>query len=430
MLSAEKIYEILLDWNFWGKEFKTVIPRDSYRNRLSVFRVPNKIIALSGIRRCGKTSLFYEEMADLAKDPKNILYINFEDDRFGAERSPELIRSALEAYRQHVNPEGECYLFLDEVQTVEGWERWARTAYDLAQVNRIYVTGSSSQLLSGDFASSISGRYLGIDVFPLTFREFLLFNGLNIGSPASILNAKVRILELLDAYLKWGGFPEAALEENDMRRKELLSSYLDTIIYKDIVARHEIRNVKKIKNVVRYFLSNDTLKTNVNSASKSLRINYRTVGDYISYMKEAYLIEELNRYDYSLKKQLASDCKYYCTDAGLVNLAAFSFSEQKGRLLENAVFNHLHRSGESLFFFSGKNECDFLVMKGNKVGTAVQACWEIDGKNREREVGGLLEAMKEFGLQEGFIITYGQEESFSAGGKNIFVIPLWKWLLQ
>ena len=170
------ITEILNDWNYWHRDFEEYVQRIDYLNKIKRFRRSGEIIVLTGIRRSGKSTLLKLEMQDLAQtvEKKELLYINFEDPRFPDNLNTQTLDMIFETYRENINPEGEVYLFLDEVQNVSGWEKWVRSAYELKKA-RIYVTGSSSKLLSGEIATSISGRYLQLDVYPLTFSEYLTF---------------------------------------------------------------------------------------------------------------------------------------------------------------------------------------------------------------------------------------------------------------
>jgi hypothetical protein len=429
-LTKLKIIEILNDWNYWYRNFEEYIPRTDYLNKIKLFRRSGEIIVLTGIRRSGKSTLLKLEMKDLANDleKKDLVYINFEDPRFSGNLNTKTLDMIFDAYRENINPEGDVYLFLDEVQYVDGWEKWVRTAHELKKAN-IYVTGSSSKLLSGEIATSISGRYLQLEVYPLTFCEFLVFNSIECNNISDYSVNRVAINRLFTNYLKYGGFPRIASVEEDLKREELMS-YFNTILLKDILARFRLRNFDLLKKLVEYLLTNDTKQNSINSVSRALKYNYETVGDYINYLTQVYMFFELRNFNYSLKKQLVSDIKYYTIDTGFVNAVSFSFSENIGRLYENVVFNELVRRGKNIFFLNeNNNECDFIVKEGTDIISAYQVCYHLNEQNVQREVSGLVMACKKFDLEVGYIITESTSRTVTEEGVRIGIIPITGFLL-
>jgi predicted AAA+ superfamily ATPase len=431
-LSKLAILEILGEWNYWNRDFETYVQRPAYRSILERYRRSKEIVVLTGIRRSGKSTLLKQEMEALAmsRDKKELLYINFEDPRLSEDADPDTLDLLLETYREAINPDGEVFLFLDEVQNVDRWEKWVRKAHDLKKAT-IYITGSSSKLLSGEVASSISGRYLQIPVYPLRFWEFLSFNGIECRTIADYSTKRREINQLFDNYLRYGGFPKVVLVDEDLKKEELLS-YFNTILLHDILARYGLKNYDMLKKLVEYILTNDTKQNSVNSISKALSYNYATVSDYVDYLKATYMIAELRNYDHSLKKQLRSDVKYYCIDTGFVNAVSFLFSENIGRLYENIVFNEFVRRGQGtgLFFLNeGGYECDFITQEKGRITGAYQVCYELHDKNMEREVAALVMACRKFGLTEGMIITEHQQKTMMADGVRIEVLPVTAFLV-
>jgi len=449
------IAEILNDWNYWNRDFEEYVPRTEYLNKIRRFRRSGEIIVLTGIRRSGKSTLLKLEMQDLAHSvgKEALLYINFEDARFSEALDTRTLDQIFETYRETINPEGDVYIFLDEVQNVDGWEKWVRTAYELKKA-KIYVTGSSSKLLSGEIATSISGRYLQLDVYPLTFREFLSFQNVECKNIIDYSAKKIEIHRLFTEYLRYGGFPRVAMVDEDLKKEELLS-YFHTILLKDILARFRIRNFEKLKKLVEYLLTNDTKQNSINSITRALRYNYETVEDYMDYLRQVYMVFELRNFNYSLKKQLLSDTKYYAIDTGFVNAVSFSFSQNIGRLYENVVFNELMRRGKTIFFLNeGGYECDFVVQggggledgaqndsaqedvaqndsaqEGNFVTGAYQVCYDLNEQNMQREVSGLVMACRKFGLGKGYIITESTTKTVKEDGVEIRVVPITVFLL-
>jgi len=424
------IMEILNDWNYWHRDFETYVPRTEYQRKIRAFRRSGEIIVLSGIRRCGKSTLLKLEMQDLAQSigKKSLLFINFEDPRFSDHLNTDTLDRIFDTYRETINPDGEVYLFLDEVQQVARWEKWVRTAHDLNKA-KIYLTGSSSQLLSGEIATAISGRYLHVEVFPLSFHEFLAFKRIPCQDIGEYLANRIIINRMFREYLRYGGFPRIVSFDEDLKKEELMS-YYPTILLKDIVARYRLRNFDLIKKMVEYLLTNDTQQNSIHNVSTALNVSYDTVNDYINYVKQVYLFFEVRNFDYSLKKQLASDIKYYAIDTGFVNVVSFSFSENLGRLYENVVFNELIRRGKTIFFLNANDhECDFITKEGNRVTAAYQVCYDINEKNLDREVNGLIAACKKFGLPFGYIVTESATRKFQKDGVEIRIVPIMGFLL-
>lgn len=431
------ITEILNDWNYWYRDFEEYVPRAEYLNIIRRFRKSGEIIVLTGIRSSGKSTLLKLEMQDLAQSvgKESLLYINFEDPRFGDSIDTDTLDQIFETYRETINPDGDVYLFLDEVQNVRAWEKWVRTAYEL-QKAKIYVTGSSSKLLSGEIATSISGRYLQLDVYPLTFREFLAFQNVECNNIMDYSAKKIEIHRLFSEYLRYGGFPRVAMVDVDLKKEELVS-YFNTILLKDILARFSLRNFDKLKKLVEYLLTNDTKQNSINSISRALRYNYQTVEDYMDYLSQVYMVSELRNFSYSLKKQLTTETKYYAIDTGFVNAVSFSFpfSQNIGRLYENVVYNELMRRGKIVFFLNeGGAECDFVVQdsianESNSVTEAYQVCYDLNEQNLQREISGIVMACRKFGLGKGYIITESTRKTIVEDGVEIRVVPIAVFLL-
>jgi hypothetical protein len=239
-------------------------------------------------------------------------------------------------------------------------------------------------------------------------------------------SVKARLLKEFDGYLKYGGFPEYLKYDDE----EFLKRTFDDIVYRDIVQRFGIRDVKSFRQVAHYIFSNVTSELSYNAMASMVGIkSAMTVRNYCGYLEESYLIFELFRYDYSVKRQNLSNKKMFVVDNGMRNVASFHFSEDLGKLLENLVFVELRRRGKQLFFHRGRHECDFLVEEKGKIAEAIQVCYSLDRQNSGREKSGLKEVMKKFSLKEGTVITYSHEEAEETPDGAIRVVPAWKWLL-
>lgn len=269
------------------------------------------------------------------------------------------------------------------------------------------------------------------EAFPLSFKEFLKFRGIEAAN-LNVITDKTRskILFSLGKYIEFGGFPEVFFKEEHYKRR-LLNQYFEDIIYKDIVERYKTDPVKT-KEVGVYLLTNAGNCISLRNIRNVTGLGIQTLSDYLSYMAEVYLIYQVPIYSHSLKEQSVNPKKIYCIDTGLRNAVSFKVSDDAGRLFENCVFIELKRRGKQVYYWKKGGEVDFLVKEGLKVKEAIQVCWRMDDeKTKKREVRSLLNAMDEFKLKSGLIIT----ESFEGlekidGGRSIVYVPLWKWLLM
>jgi len=302
----------------------------------------------------------------------------------------------------------------------------------------IFVTGSSSKLLSKEIATSLRGRNLKTEVLPLNFKEFLKFKKFYIKERYSTVE-KVELLKYLNEFIKFGGFPEITLIDDENIKKDVLREYLDSIFYRDVVERHNIRNIKEIKvlrNVLINLFSNDTSIKKITNLLKEFntKISRECIYNYLEYFSDAYLIFLLNNFSY--KTKTISNSKLYVID-GMWNFS-LSFSKNKGRILENIVFLELRKRGfienENLFYVKGKNyEVDFLIFGENK--ELIQVCYELNETNKDREVKAFEKAIKDLKLDNINlkIITYNDEgfEKIIVDDKEylIEVVPFWKWSL-
>jgi predicted AAA+ superfamily ATPase len=283
--------------------------------------------------------------------------------------------------------------------------------------------GSTSSLLKKETITRLSGRYLAVTVFPLTFKEHLDFKDLKRLSSAE----KKQVFE---EYLRHGSFPRISLEEDNSIKEELLKNYYETIYLKDIIFPHKLRNNRDIINLLYFTISNVGKPFSYNSLATALEISPDTVKEYLGYAEDSYLLYSINKFDFSIRKQLANPRKLYCLDTGLINAVSFRFSENYGRLLENLVFVELKRRQHEVYYHKGAQECDFIIKENDRISTAIQVTKELNFENRRREFEGLTGAMNEYGLNEGLILTKDTEELVEMDGRKIVVKPVWKWLLE
>jgi len=382
------------------------------------FAQSKKISVISGIRRCGKSTL----LKQLAKECASYSYFNFEDERlldFKASDFAALHEVLLELCE-------DCkYFFFDEIQNVYGWEKFVRRLFE--DDKKVFITGSNAKLLSSELATTLSGRHLKIELYPFSFSEFLVFEKFSQKDVYSTKEKSI-LTRHFNRYLEYGGFPEMVVSKN---KKELEQLYQDVLI-KDLIVRFKIRETKTFREIALYLLSSISLPMSFNNLRKMVGVaSVTSVKNYVDFFEEAYLFFSLFKFDYSIKKQIVNDRKIYVVDVGIANAIAFKFSENAGRNLENVVFVELKRRGSEIFYFKDKKECDFVVREGLKISQAIQVSHSLaEPKTAEREIAGLLEAMEKFKLKTGLIITESQEAERKIDGKKIKIVPAWKWLLE
>ena len=361
-------------------------------------------LVISGVRRCGKSTLLLQ----LIRKRRNFYYFNFEDPRtasFEAGDFQKLNDVFSEEYGK-----ADCYFF-DEIQNAQKWELFVRQMLDKKM--HFVLTGSNASLLSKELGTRLTGRHIRFELFPFSFNEFLKITK----SKPSINSFK--------SYMKRGGFPQYLKD----RRNEILYELLNDIIMRDIVVRYNLRNPKLVKEVAIYLLTNIGKEFSYRSLNETFGLgSVNTIISLISYFEDSYLLFTIPRFSYSLKKQIKNPKKVYAIDNGLSATNSASFSEDNGRMFENAVFLHLRRKYKNIFYFREKHECDFLAGEKNNITTAIQICFELNDDNKEREIKGLQEALENLNLKEGLILTFNQEDELLVANKKITIMPVWKWI--
>jgi predicted AAA+ superfamily ATPase len=360
----------------------------------------DRIVVISGVRRCGKSTLLRET---LGKKEESIS-INFEDPRLDAFELNDFYKLEKIAKESDKN-----FFIFDEIQNVPGWEKYARSAYDTGK--KIYITGSNASMLSKELGTKLTGRYMQIELFPFDFSEYLLFH------------EKTANANSFKEFLHDGGFPEYLKEQNP----EYLHTLLKDIISRDIVVRRGIKNEHFLIRLAVYLLSNISKEFSYNNITQILSIkSVRSTIDYCDFLEESYLVEFITRFSYSIKQQQNNPKKAYCIDTGMAKMNSLSFSDDYGRLLENAVYLQLRKHSREISYFKDeKSECDFVLKSGREVSFAIQVCWQLTPDNMEREISGLKRAMEATRAQKGIIITFDQSDNLD----GFDVIPAWKWQL-
>lgn len=412
MFTVDRLEAVLLDQEEAFLRRDVGVPREVDLDR---YLGTSHIIVVSGIRRCGKSTL----LRQFGERIGEFLYVNLDDERLFGFTLGDFETLMLAFHKLHP---GVRAMLVDEVQNVEHWERFVRRIHD--EGYKVILTGSNAQLLSSELGTRLTGRYLQVELFPFSFREYLHLKGVDPGKLTT--QKKAEILTHFDYYLQKGGFPEFLKTGDD----ELLGRTYEDILFRDIVGRFGIRDVKMFRQMARYLFSNFTKDASYHSLKNALGIkSAMSVRSYVRYMEEAYLVFELYNYNRSLKKQYAGTKKFYVADNGMRNAVSLRFSGDWGRMLENLVFLELKRRGSVLYFWREKEECDFILEEKGRLVEAIQCSCEIGEENRRREISGLVAAMDRWEIGSGTILTYNQEGELQAGkGRRVRLVPAWKWL--
>lgn len=414
--------------DFIDKDIKGILPRE--------YEIPlesKKIISLIGVRRSGKSSILFDLINRLRESVsrENIIYLNFEDDRLyplKLEHLDLILESYFELYPH--KREEKLYLFLDEVQVVDGWELYVRRVHDNFNIS-IFITGSSAKLLSTEIATSLRGRTISFEVFPFSFSEYLAYKSIEVNLHAS--KSLSFINNAFESYIIDGGFAETIGEESFIARK-ILSDYLELIVFKDIAERHNITNTALLKHLNKYCFTNiatllSFTKLYNEFKSQGYRLSKDTIFNYMAYLEDAYALFTVPIFRNSIKEEQRNPKKIYAVDNGFKKMYDYAISEDKSKLYENIAFLHLRRQTKQVYYYKGTQEVDFYAKLDNKE-LLVNVSYEMkDEKTRKREIDGLLEAMAYFSLKEGYLITAGEKDEIIIGDKKIMILPMVEWLL-
>lgn len=399
------------------------IIRDSILKLEESLKIPHSIV-ISGIRRVGKSTLLLQMMNKFYNE--KCYYFNFEDERllnFQEEDFNKLYEVLLELYGE------KSVFFFDEIQNIYGWENFVRRMQD--KKFKFYLTGSNASMLSRELGTKLTGRYIPYELYPFSFKEFLDFKGYKLKSNAlSYTKERAKLKLYFNEYLKSGGLPEYLKYKDN----EILKRMYEDILYRDIVTRYDIQEVKSLRELALYYFSNLGNLTSFNKLKEILKLgSVNTVKSYTDYLENSYLFFAINIFSYKVSQQFIAPKKVYSIDNGLVEAISFSFSKNSGKFLENMVFIELKRRGEQIYYYKTKSnlEVDFVIRKGRDIKQIIQVCENLtDCETRDREVKALIMAMDELKLNKGLILTKDDEEEIKIGKKIIKILPVYKWLLN
>jgi len=426
MLNKEKIATIIKD--FYEKGIPWLIER-----KLEIpIEIPIKrIISIIGPRRAGKTYSMFQLIKKLLEKYKisQILYLNFELTALKNLSSKDLdliTETYYEIYPE--NKSRKVWFFLDEIQNIEHWETWVRTL--LEEDINVFISGSSSKLLSKEIATQLRGRSLTYTILPFSFMEFLRAKKIEIKKYLSS-KERVRMMKELRNYLNFGGYPEVILYLKE--REKIISEIVETTIYRDVIERYRIKNIKALRILITSLINSVTKNFSVHKfynflKSQGMKVSKTTLYEYLEALKDVFFIFTLHKFSFSLRKSEQTLPKVYLVDNGILYVNGI---RDKGKLMENLILIELKRRGKNVYYWSNNYEVDFVIINGKKIEQLIQVCYDIsDYETKEREVKGLIKAEESLKCKNLLCITWDYEGEEKIKGKKIKFVPLWKWLLS
>lgn len=411
------------------------------RRALELPRLPGKANVMLGMRRSGKTYFLFQlieqlEAQGVGRD--RLLYLNLEDDRLLPLGVQDLQRIPEAFFRRYpASRDEKCWFFLDEIQNVEGWERFVRRLLDTEHIELV-VTGSSAKMLGREIATSLRGRSLSTEILPFSFEESLRHRGLDLPEswpPPSHLRS--RLEHELHHYLDEGGFPEVQGLEPHLRVR-VLQDYVDVVLLRDVAERHGISNVHVLRYLQRSLLARPSNRFSVHKLFNDLRsqgvaVSKDSLYAYLEHLEDAYLVFTTRIASRSLRVRQSNPRKCYPIDPALAAATSFQAADDTGHLLESLVYLELRRRGYQLAYAQTEagHEVDFLAERDRGESTLIQVAARLDhAKTRERELRALEEAMREQGLRRSTIVTLERQETVEVESGEIEIVPAWSWLLR
>lgn len=445
---------VLEQWNRWGKALLSGgLIRDITPKVIGAIDIEH-VVVLIGPRRAGKSTILYQVIDHLEKievDPKAILHINFEDPALSNNLNLELLDALYDEYRAKIYPQGKAYLFFDEIQRVPMWERWVRTRNETEDI-KIFITGSSAQLMSRELATLLTGRHISFTILPLSFAEFLRFNDINVPEKTYAYKAPAIISNALMRYCAWGGYPGIVLLDKqrqkfgasngtligtEMLKQQLLLEYFDDTLFKDVALRHNIRDLKLLRNLAIHLLGQTAGKITYKRLANVFSASPDVIQNYCMYLQEAFLIDTIEFFSLKVAERHRNPHKIHVVDLGLRNLLYVGNSADTGKIEETLVYNRLKDlTKHDIYYYQQDGEIDLLTHRGSSVQQLIQVMHKglDDPKVMNRELKSLLSAKEQFPKAEAMLIVgefpvywTGLGEEFK--NSDIQIISLWRLLL-
>jgi predicted AAA+ superfamily ATPase len=363
-------------------------------------------LIISGVRRCGKSTLLMQMLKNM--NDGEFFFINFESPQLYDFAIPDFARlDNLIAQKEAKN------LFFDEIQLVAGWEMYVRQKLD--EGFKVVITGSNASLLSQELGTKLTGRHITQELFPFSYTEFLSFKSL---TPSA---------ESLRIYMDTGGFPEY-LKNGD---NEQLAMLFEDVLLRDIVTRYGIKDIKSLHRLALYLISNIGNRVTATKLKQPMQVGATsTILSWFSHLELSYLFSFLPMFSHSTKAQLINPRKVYAIDLGLINVINTALTQDLGRKFENLIFLNLRKKYKEIYYFDEKGECDFVAIKNGVVSELVQVCYELTPDNLQREMNGLLAAMRFFDKKKAVIVTLSTSDFIDNEGFEIEVIPAYRYLIE
>ncbi|MCF8362279.1 MAG: ATP-binding protein [Prolixibacteraceae bacterium] len=405
MLLEKNILKVIVQQKERLMKIPEGLPRELNINLKSIH---SHALIISGIRRCGKSTLMHQMIKQMGKDKS--LYINFE--------SPLLYDFSLNDFSRLDNiieKNDIDWLFFDEIQMIDKWELYVRQKLD--EGFKVVVTGSNASLLSHELGTKLTGRHISQELFPFSYKEFIKFNSLPKEPKSTV------------SYLYKGGFPEYLKTDDSLQ----LTTLYDDILIRDIVARYGIKEIKSLQNLASFLVSNVGNWFSASKIKQSLSISATsTIINWLSHLENSYLFSFVSMYSHSQKAMMVNPKKVYSIDTGLIESLSLKPTSDLGQKFENMIFNHLRRTNKEIFYFDNKNaaECDFITMSRRKPKQVIQVCYELTPENINREINGAIEAMKFFNLKTARLVTFNDKDTIIKDGHTIQVVTANDFLLE
>jgi predicted AAA+ superfamily ATPase len=401
--------ETLIEQNtHWSGEAYKSVQRDALDKLISYLPL-KQIITITGIRRCGKSTLAKQAITYLMQNGvkyENIFFINLENPYFlEYKHDPKFLNTIFDEYLKLMNPKGKVYCIFDEIQYFENWQVYIKAKYESSDIKFI-ITGSNSSMLSNELNTLLSGRSLNIHLDTFSFTEFLRYKKIDVRSEYAQIKNKIVISIAKDEYIKWGGFYEVFEVEDESIKKDILISYAKNILYQDIIPRYKIRNSENIERLFFYLLSIATGVLNYTTLAKTFDLSDKTIKEYINYFEDVFIMKRLDRFHNKQKEKIKSIKKLYVLDNGFLQIAPRN-SKNLGISLENAIYNILNKRCTDLSYIKENFEIDFKCKKDLH-----QVSYNInDEKTRHRE----FRAFKRFDNDDTYnniLITYDENSRY------------------
>lgn len=411
------------------------LPLDLQERRLNLPLDSNRIVTVTGIRRCGKSSLLgltINRLLESGVPRERILYVGFDDERFLSMR-PENFDELLQAYREMypTTPLRDVYMFFDEIQLIQGWELFVLRVYK-SYCKHIFITGSTAKMLSEEMSSALRGWPDEYREYTLSFAEYMHFKGVDADKYTE--EGRALMASAFRDYCEEGGFPEVVRAQSQSEKVKILQTYFSTMLFRDMIEHYHIgASVAVVRYFLKRVMSNLTKPTSVNNIyndlkSQGLKVSKDSLYLWLDYACNIFLFRKVEKYSRSLVKQSSAPAKYYMADIALRNAVLLPESEDVGKALENIVYLNLERQlGEEdrIYYYNEQQECDFIVQRGDKISELIQVCWALNEDNLEREVGGIIAASAATGCKCCKILTYNQQQVIERDGLKIDVLPVW-----